>query len=527
MLLPLSAMAISDNSYFTAKTVEGIDMTFYVRKVSDGVCMVSDDWPTPAIDKSTTGSVTIPSEVEGLKVTEIGFGAFCDCTGITSVSIPNTITEISSFSFAYCKSLETINIPNTVTRLGDLAFSWCTSLETITGIASLEYVGEYAFNNTPWYDNLPDGLIYIGRALYEYKGTMPDNTSVTVKEGTKSITKYAFWDCEGLTSINIPASVIEVGYGLFAYCPNLASITVTAGNEKYDSRSNCNAIVETSTNTVVAGCKDTTFPSTVKAIGNYAFYDCMGLTSIVIPNNIEKLGDGCFKNCTSLESVVIGNGLKYIDSGECFAYCDNLKLIEIVSSNPYLDSREGCNAIIETATNILLAGCPGTVIPNTVTAIGYEAFHGCSNMTRIDIPNSVEKIDLGAFECMYGLEYVTIGSGVTEIGRYAFFGDSKITTIWCKVDFPFDLNENVFDDEVYDNATLYVPVGSRINYMTSIGWNRFKNIVETDTEPTTDVSVAKADQPSKAAPVYSLSGQRLSQPQKGINIIGGKKVVVK
>ena len=132
---------------------------------------------------------------------------------------------------------------------------------------------------------------------------------------------------------------------------------------------------------------------------------------------------------------------------------------------------------------------------------------------------------------MKDLVEVIIGSGVTEIeytpGHVGTFKDCEnISTIWCKVDFPFDLEEDNFEDVVYDNATLYVPVGSRINYMTSIGWSRFKNIVETDDFPTA-VSIAKADQPSKAAPVYSLSGQHLSQPQKGVNIVDGKKVVIK
>ena len=508
MLLPLSAMAISDDSHFIAKTVEGIDMTFYVEKVSDGVCMVYGyRYGNPTINKSTTGSVTIPSEVEGLKVTEINSYAFHDCTGIQSVSIPNTVT-----------------------RLGSYAFSGCTSLEAITGFASLEYVGEYAFDNTPWYDNLPDGFIYTGRALYKYKGIMPDNTSVTVKEGTKSIADYAFSDCEGLTSINIPASVTEVGTGcIFAFCPNLASITVTAGNEKYDSRNNCNAIVETGTNTVIAGCKNTTFPGTVKAIDSYAFFENTSLTSIVIPNNIEKIGDHSFM-FSSLEAIIIGNGLRDI-GGYALLACNNLKSIEVVSSNPYFDSRGGCNAIIETATNTLLEGCMSTVIPNTIKAIEMWAFRRRYHVTRIDIPNSVEKIGRGAFWDMKDLVEVIIGSGVTEIeytpGHVGTFKDCEnISTIWCKVDFPFDLEEDNFEDVVYDNATLYVPIGAKSRYMTSIGWSRFKNIVETDDFPTA-VSAVKADQPSKAAPVYSLSGQRLSQPQKGINIIDGKKVVIK
>jgi len=515
LLVPTSASAIGNYSTFTAKTVEGIEMTFYVDKVSDGVCRVYGKYDSnisdyiPAIDKNTTGTVTIPSEVEGLKVTEIGGEAFRNCTGIT-----------------------TVNIPNTVTRLGGYAFYGCTSLTTITGISSLEDIDEKysnarVFYNTPWYDSLPDGLLYLGKVLYKYKGTMPDNTTVQVKEGTVSIAEYAFYDCAGLTAVSIPASVTSLTYKSFYRCENLASITVAAGNTIYDSRNNCNAIVKTAANTIIVGCKNTTFPSTVTGIGVRAFEYCTSLTSLVLPNNIERLGSGCFSDCYSLESVVIGNGLKDIYSGGCFARCNNLKSIEIVSSNPYYDSRNGCNAIIETASNTLVVGCPASIIPNTITAIGWGAFYDRWTITRIDIPNSVVKIGGSAFSSMYDLECVTIGSGVKEIGEAAFRYDAKLKTIWCKVDFPFDLNENVFSDETYDNATLYVPVGSKINYMTSIGWSRFKNIVETDTEPTTAIEGITADRPQADVPVYSLSGQRLSQPQKGINIIGGKKVVVK
>jgi len=145
-----------------------------------------------------------------------------------------------------------------------------------------------------------------------------------------------------LTSITIPNSVTSIGEGAFAKCDGLTSIVIAKGNSKYDSRDNCNAIIETETNSLIAGCKNTTIPNSVTEIGDYAFMWCDGLTSITIPNSVTEIGKWAFNGCTGLTSITIPNSVTSI--GEwAFSDCDGLKTIII--KNP--DVKIGDDAIPE------------------------------------------------------------------------------------------------------------------------------------------------------------------------------------
>ena len=168
-------------------------------------------------------------------------------------------------------------------------------------------------------------------------------------------------------------SVTSISYKAFLRCSGLTSITVASGNTKYDSRNNCNAIIETATNTLISGCQTTIIPNSVISIGDNAFESCTGLTSIDIPSSVISIGDGVFLNCSGLISITVENG-----------------------NNQY-DSRDDCNAIIKTSTNTLIYGCKATIIPNSVTSIGNGAFYYCSGLTSVTIPNSVTSIGNKAF----------------------------------------------------------------------------------------------------------------------------------
>ena len=298
-------------------------------------------------------AITIPSSFKynnvNYSVTSIGENAFYDWNYITSIEIPNSVTSIGDYAFYSCSGLTSIDIPNSVTS-----------------------IGYYAFKDTPWYDNQPDGLVYAGKVAYQYKGTMPANTSISIEEGTLGIGGGAFYGCSGLTSIEIPNSVTSIGNSTFSGCSGLTSIEI---------------------------------PNSVTSIGSYAFSGCSGLTSITIPNSVTSIGYNAFENCTGLNSIVVEKG------------------------NSAYDSRENCNAIIETTTNTLIKGCNNTIIPNDVTIIGDYAFFGCTGFTSITIPNSVTSIGYNAFCANSSLTSVTIGYGVTSIGQGAFWGCSKLSTI--------------------------------------------------------------------------------------------------
>ena len=249
-----------------------------------------------------TGPVTIPERVtyDGAtySVTTIGDYAFSDCTGLTSVTIPSSVNSIGEEAFRGCTGLTSVTIPTSVTE-----------------------IGYSAFGGTPWYNNQPDGVVYIGKVAYEFKGEMASGTAINIKEGTVSISGYAFYGCTGLTSITIPNSVTSIGEFAFSGCTGLTSVTIPSS-------------VTSIGKSAFSGCTgltSVTIPNSVTEIGYSAFYGCTGLTSITIPNSVTEIGWSAFKGCTSLTSVTIPNSVTEIGD-MAFEGCTGLK--KIYSLNP-------------------------------------------------------------------------------------------------------------------------------------------------------------------------------------------------
>ena len=214
-------------------------------------------------------------------VTQIGTEAFLYCSTLNSISIPNSVTSIGTSAFASTR-IESIYIPDSVTSIGENAFGecWITSIEIGLGV---ENIDDDAFFDTGLKSLvIPDNVMSIGAGVCYRCGNL---TSVTIGAGVES-----FGDTEG-------------GFAYFGQCDNLESIIVDQNNTVYDSRDNCNAIVETSTNTLIAGCKDTIIPDSVTSIGTMAFSECYKLSSIIIPNNITSIGYSAFDQCSELFSI--------------------------------------------------------------------------------------------------------------------------------------------------------------------------------------------------------------------------------
>ena len=397
-----------------------------VNKVSDICYNVTDEVnKTVEVAKGKyTGSIVIPETVVHndvyYSVTSIGESAFYDCTGLTSITIPNSVTSIGGYAFHECSGLTSVTIPNSVTSIGEKAFYGCKGLTSIT---------------------IPNNVTSIGNvAFYGCTGL----TSITIPNSVKSIGSHAFYRCTGLTSILIPNSVTSIGNVAFGNCSGLTSIIVDKNNPKYDSRDNCNAIIETKTNELIAGCKNTVIPGNVTSIGYAAFSGCKGLTSITIPNSVTSIGGYAFHECSGLTSVTIPNSVKSIEE-RVFWDCSGLTSIIVDKNNPKYDSRDNCNAIIETKTNELIAGCKNTVIPGNVTSIGDFAFDDCKVLTSITIPNSVTSIGWCAFSGCKGLTSITIPNSVTSIETAAFSGCSGLTSITIPNSVT-SIGESVFED---------------------------------------------------------------------------------
>ena len=302
----------------------------------------------------------------------------------------------------------------------------------------------------------------------EYTGNVVIPESVVYEGNTYSVTSIsssAFWDCSGLTSVTIPNSVTSISSFGFTGCSGLISIKVENGNQTYDSRNNCNAIIEKSTNTLIVGCKNTIIPNSVTSIGYNAFYFCSGLTSIIIPNSVTSIGNSAFFGCSGLTSITIPNSVTSFGSAT-FSNCSGLTSVTIPNSVTSIGSAafQGCS------------GLTSVTIPNSVTSIGGNAFWDCSGLTSITIPNSVTSICEFAFYNCSGLTSVTIPNSVTSIGQYAF-GSCNLSTIISEIEEPFAINENVFSNK---NALLIVPEGKMAAYQATEGWNKFNNIKDHD-----------------------------------------------
>ena len=272
----LLAVAASVGTVFADGTKIG-NLYYYLNNTSKTARVTCQRYSTNNYNSLTT--VSIPASVSynsvTYNVTSIGDTAFYRCATLTSVTIPNSVTSIGKNAFRHCPSLTSITVPNSVTNIDDYAIFDCASL------------------TSPVYN----------AHVFAY---MPTSFSgaYTIPDGIESIIGSAFYNCSGLTSIEIPNSVTSIGSFAFFNCSSLTSIVVESGNSVYDSRNNCNALIETATNTLIKGCQNSIIPNSVTSIRYHAFSGCSGLTSITIPNSVTSIGYLAFNGCSGLTSVI-------------------------------------------------------------------------------------------------------------------------------------------------------------------------------------------------------------------------------
>ena len=364
--------------------------------------------PCFSLGHSYQGDIVIPPsftwEGDTYTVVAIGDHAFDeslsnDTTGVTCVTIPNTITSIGEGAFKSCVGLTSIDIPNSVTSIGDYAFDACEGLTCFEIPNSITTISNYMLSSC-------SGL-----------------TSIVIPNNITTIGERAFSHCKGLTSMLIPESVTSIGRDVFIDCHNLSSLVVDRANPTYDSRNDCNAIIETASNTLISGCMSSVIPNTVTSIQEDAFFFCVGLTSINIPNSVTSIGRGAFSGCTGLTSIDI---------------------------------------------------------PNSVSIINRDTFSHCVNLTNVNIPNSVTTLDETAFFVCRGLTSITIPESVTTIAWGTFYGCTGLNNVTCKaINVPAASRDAFYSWElsIYDQAILFVPSEALEAYQGHLEWGRFTHIV--------------------------------------------------
>ena len=357
------------------------------------------------------GDVVIPKTItyEGTvySVTSIGDYAFGGCSALTSITIPNNVTSIGNYVFQECYGLTSVTIGNSVTSIGKGAFCFCSELTSVIIGNSVRTIGDEAFMYCYGLTSItiPYSLTSIKERAFEGCRGL---TSITIPNSVTSIGGSAFYGCTGLTSIIIPNSVTSIGGSAFSGCTGLTSIIIPNSVTSIGRSAfwGCTSLISI------------TIPNCVTRIEEGTFLDCSSLTSLTIPSSVTSIGRSSFSGC-GLTSIVIPGSVTNIER-DAFENCSNLNSVIVEKDNHVFDSRDNCNAIINTDKDELFIGFPSSVIPNTVTSIGVVAFYKCTGITSITIPESVTTIGWGAFEDCTGLTSITIPNSVTTIGEYAF-----------------------------------------------------------------------------------------------------------
>ena len=397
-------------------------------------------------------------------VEQIGRRAFNGCLNLADISIPSTLEYWGEALFEYCSNLRRITVSDQNEDL-DSRDDCNAIIETdkntlifgCTGTkipASVTTIGQYAFRQCCQYLErivIPEGVKRIERWAFSQCINLKE---ISLPVSLESMGYGMFDDCMSLESVTIPRNVSEIRvdrwgthWNLFAGCYNLKEVKVDKQNRTFDSRNNCNAIIDSKTDVLVAGCGSSFIPEGVKAIDELAFYGS-SLPAIRIPKSVRKIGSGAFLDCRSLSAISVDSG------------------------NPVYDSKDDCNAIIETASARLVQGCsrtripigtkeiadsafymvyylpPHLVIPEGVEVIGQEAF-SATKLNSVQLPSSLKQIKERAFLSCKQLYYVDMSRCSPQVGFFAFYGCETLNYVNLPST-PGEIDETAFRETPFE-----------------------------------------------------------------------------
>ena len=547
MLVMLSSMAAwsADGDTFTTSIGDGVQATFVVISESQKTCQLGTGQSNTSAfnEKAPKGTVYLPTNPNGYSLIKINDWAFYRCYDLVQIYLPNSVTSIGDYAFNNCSGLVSIDIPNSVEYIGTGAFSYCNSLSSTY---------------------------------------LPSNITV--------INAYTFKECVGLTSVVIPSKIVSITINAFDGCNNIESISVDPENSIYDSRNNCNALIESNTNKLLKGCKDSFIPPTITSIESRAFQNCEGLSSITIPSSVTSIGNVAFAGCSNLTTISIPNSITSI-GGSTFANCTSLQSIIIPSSVNSIGiwAFDGCNNL----TSV-------TVERNTPITISSGTFSNCANPTlfvpagsksayavadywrdfkaikEITEDITISTAGIGTFCSTHALDF----SGTDDIKAYivsAFKPSTGEVTLTRITDVPANTGIVVKGDAdtysipwgpdetivsnmlvgVTENTVLNKVNGDYTNYIlakkngnlgfyavadgTTLSAGKAYLPLPTaslpsgardvkfvfDDEQTTDITEVEHTNTDARTEVYDLQGRKVRKPAKGLYIVNGKKVTIK
>ena len=431
MVLPNSIVELGVNTFAYCSSLEQIQLSENLMALPGGLLIYCTSLKELSVPNSVveicggsgvayssfTGSA-IETLYLGSSLSNITGGAFYRGMGMGALNKVITNSQYVVDNFAEIFSAKNYNVTevvigDSIRSIGERAFENLTKLERITISDSVVAIGYNAFNATAWYDNQSNGVVYLGRVLYKYKGLMPENTNIEAKESIISISPYAFDECTGLVSIDIPEGVMSIGEGAFYGCSSLISVEL---------------------------------PNRLTEIDDVVFTECSSLASITIPEGVTSIGDDAFDDCNSLISVILPKSLNYIGYA-AFESCTNLTSINIP---------EGVTSLLE-RTFCECSSLTSIAIPESVTLIGDAdgaTFGGCTSLTTITLPKNIE-----------------------FIGSSVFAGCVNLRDVYCHAEQLPETESDAFDYAYPQNATLHVPANAIEDYRTTTPWSNFGQII--------------------------------------------------
>ena len=469
-----------------------------------------------------SGDVVIPESItyENVvyTVVQIGWRAFQNCTGLTSVSIPNSVTVIYEDAFKGCSGLKSIEIPNSVTTIGNSAFNGCTGLTSVTIPASVTNFGDNIFggctglasatilSNAAPGPNIFYGCTNLKEATFDCENvyaffsnnnaienvTFGDNVK-TIKEkafyGRKSLKSinlsnsistiegFAFQNCEGLTSITLPERIDKIGKDGFRGCYNLAEVCIS------DLKAWCNIVFENEYASPIVYAKklvlngkeitDLIIPDGVSSINIAAFANGENFRSVTIPESVTSIGKYAFDGCSAITDVVIPEGVTSIGYS-AFGNCNALERVSFPSSVTAIDGRafENCKSLKAVYVADIGAWCGiefGDEYANPSYYTSSLRFND-KEITNLVIPEGVGVIKRYAFERCKGIVSVKLPSSLTEIEYYAFLYCDNLSEIYCFADKAPSVKEKAFYGVSDYGLPIYVQESSKGNYENAYWW---------------------------------------------------------